>query len=81
MCEDWARADIGLQKRGQILGFIIAVVGVGGGLYVAATGAPAAGAAVSSFSLAAIVAAFLRQRQLGQAEPDADKPEKPAKKG
>jgi uncharacterized membrane protein len=80
MCEDWARADIGLQKRGQILGFIIAVIGVGGGLYVAATGAPAAGAAVSSVSLAAIVLAFLRQRQMGSAEPEEDKAEKPAAK-
>ena len=80
MCEDWARADIGLQKRGQILGFIIAVIGVGGGLYVAATGSPAAGAAVSSVSLAAIVLAFLRQRQMGSAEPEEDKAEKPAAK-
>jgi uncharacterized membrane protein YobD (UPF0266 family) len=69
MCEGWAREDIGLQKRGQIFGFIIALVGVGGGLYVAATGAPIAGAAVSSASLAAIVVAFLRQRKMVVAEP------------
>jgi uncharacterized membrane protein len=64
MCEEWARADISLQKRGQILGFIIAVIGVGGGLYVAATVSPAAGAAVSGVTLVGIVAAFLRQRKM-----------------
>jgi hypothetical protein len=80
MCEEWARADVGLQQRGQILGFVIAIVGVGGGLYVAATGAPAAGAAVSSVSLAAIVAAFLRQRNMGTAETDGKKTEAGAKK-
>jgi uncharacterized membrane protein len=64
MCEEWARADIGLQNRGQIFGFILAVIGVGGGLYVAATVSPAAGASVSGVTLAGIVAAFLRQRKM-----------------
>ena len=62
MYEDWSRADVGLQSRGQILGFVLSVIGIGGGLLVAAVGAPAAGSFVSSASLAAIVVAFLRQR-------------------
>jgi uncharacterized membrane protein len=73
MCEQWARADVGLQKVGQILGFVIAISGVVGGLYVAATGAPAAGTVVSSASLAAIVIAFLRQRNTKNINFDDDK--------
>ena len=81
MCEEWSRADVGLQKRGQILGFIIAMVGVGGGLSVAATVSPAAGAAVSGVTLLGIVAAFLRQRNMTNTGPSEDeKPEKPATK-
>lgn len=80
MCEDWARADVGLQRRGQIFGFIIAMSGVVGGLYVAAHGAPAGGSIVSSLSLGAIVAAFLRQRNMSKVEPDDDKPDVDAKK-
>ena len=36
MCEDWAREDIGLQKRGQVFGFILGFTGIAGGLAVTA---------------------------------------------
>ena len=70
MCESWAQEDIRLQKRGQIFGFIIAMVAVGGGLYVAVHGAPAAGASISGVPLVGIVAAFLQRRKMGRVEPD-----------
>jgi uncharacterized membrane protein len=71
MHEDWARADVALQRRGQILGFILAVIGIGGGLGVAAFGAPVSGTIVSGASLAAIVIAFLRQKRTEKEEPEA----------
>lgn len=74
MCEEWARADIHLQNRGQIFGFIIAIIGVGGGLAVAATVSPAAGASVSGVTLLGIVAAFLRQRQMKNLQVEEGKP-------
>jgi len=70
MCEEWAREDVQLQKRGQIFGFILGTLGIGGGLVVAAIGAPAAGAIVSSSAVAAIVIAFVRQRQMKSLGPD-----------
>ena len=71
MCEDWAREDIGLQKRGQVFGFILAFTGIAGGLAVMAfsarLGAEIGGAVVSGASLAAIVVAFLRRGRMNQA--------------
>jgi hypothetical protein len=64
MCEEWARADLSLQKRGQTFGFIIAMIGVGGGWGIARTVSPAARAAVSGVTLLGIVAALLRQRNM-----------------
>ena len=76
MCEEWARADVDLQKRGQVLGFILAVIGIGGGLGAIVMGATVSGAVVSSASLAAMVVAFLRQRHTGNEEPAAKGDEK-----
>ena len=71
MCEDWAREDIGLQKRGQVFGFILGFTGIAGGLAVTAfsarLGAEIGGAVVCSASLAAIVVAFLRRGRMNQA--------------
>jgi uncharacterized membrane protein len=66
MREDWAKADIGLQGRGQIFGFIIAMTGIIGGLLVAALWSPLGGASISGLSLATIVVAFLRQGKSGK---------------
>lgn len=63
MCESWSAADINLQNRGQIFGFIIAMTGIVGGLLVAALWSPVGGATISGISLAAIVVAFLRQNK------------------
>ena len=75
VCEEWARADVRLQGRGQIFGFIIAMSGVLGGLYVAVHGAAAAGTIVSSASLVTIVVAFLRQRNYKKPEAEDDTPD------
>jgi uncharacterized membrane protein len=60
--ETWSDGDIRLQKRGQIFGFILGVIGIGGGLWAGINGAPATGSIIGGGSLAAIVTAFLRQR-------------------
>jgi uncharacterized membrane protein len=64
MCELWARDDIKLQKRGQVFGFILGLIGIGGGLVAGVMGASATGAIVGGGSLAAIIIAFLRPRHL-----------------
>jgi uncharacterized membrane protein len=79
MCEEWARADVGLQRRGQQFGFVIAIVSVVGSLYAAIHGAQAAGAIVGGTTLVGIVAAFLRQRNMAPID-SGDKSEKPAAK-
>jgi uncharacterized membrane protein len=61
MLEDWANADIKLQKRGQFFGFSLGVIGIGGGLIAAVMGAPASGTIVGGASLVAIVIAFIRR--------------------
>ncbi len=70
MCEEWAREDVSLQKRGQVFGFILAFTGIAGGLAVTAfganIGAQIAGAGVSGVSLAAIVVAFLQRGRMNK---------------
>jgi uncharacterized membrane protein len=58
----------GQESRGQFLGFVIAIVGMACGTYVAISGQPWAGAAIGGAPLAGIVSIFVLSKRRGKAD-------------
>ena len=58
----------GQESRGQFLGFIIAIVGLVCGTYVAVSGQPWAGAAIGGTPLVGLVSVFVLSRHKDKAE-------------
>ncbi|WP_394825392.1 DUF2335 domain-containing protein [Pendulispora albinea] len=67
------RAKYQLQGWGMACGFIVAMSGIGGSIYLIATGHDAAGATVFSVDLGGMVAAFIYGRR-SSAAPAASQP-------
>jgi len=56
-------ANVGAQKMGVALGFIVGMTAIGGGIYLAATGKPVSGLTAIISSLTALVGTFVYGRQ------------------
>lgn len=70
----------GYLSRGQVFGFVLGLVGLGGGIFLTATGATASGLSVFFGSLISLVGLFL-YNQRGEGDEEVSPPEPPGGDG
>jgi uncharacterized membrane protein len=70
---DMDRQNAAAANRGQLFGFIVAVLGIGGGIVLVGIGKPVSGMSVFALCLASLLGAFIWDRKVAKKVPQVPK--------